>query len=198
MGVIKGAKEFVLFKSGKKLTRSQAMKAKCYDCNGGEESREDCAVESCPMFQYRLHPEKALSNHTSTVGRALGKALTVLLVIFLYSSAFAYKVSPHFDYKEYSCKCCGETRINMELILALEELRIMVNKPIIINSGYRCPKHNKEVGGVVNSQHTQGNAVDIRLISGISPYQLGNLAKKCGFTYVKYYANFIHIDVRNI
>jgi hypothetical protein len=34
--------------------------------------------------------------------------------------------------------------------------------PIIINSGFRCPRVNALVGGVRNSQHLQGQAADIR------------------------------------
>ena len=33
--------------------------------------------------------------------------------------------------------------------------------PITIASGYRCPALNKAVGGVTNSQHMKGEAVDI-------------------------------------
>lgn len=35
--------------------------------------------------------------------------------------------------------------------------------PIIIGSGYRCPKLNTLVGGVVNSQHKTGEAADIHI-----------------------------------
>jgi hypothetical protein len=67
MGAIKGAKEFDKFKKGEKLTRRQSMRAKCYECNGLEESRADCEVDTCPMFSYRLYPktEKALSMDTT-------------------------------------------------------------------------------------------------------------------------------------
>ena len=34
--------------------------------------------------------------------------------------------------------------------------------PIIINSGFRCPRVNALVGGVKNSQHLLGQAADIR------------------------------------
>lgn len=45
----------------------------------------------------------------------------------------------------------------------LEPLRLWAGKPIIINSGYRCPQLNTLVGGVPNSQHQSGEAADIRL-----------------------------------
>ena len=43
----------------------------------------------------------------------------------------------------------------------LEPLRVAMNRPIHISSGYRCEKLNKAVGGVYNSQHLKGQAADI-------------------------------------
>ena len=45
----------------------------------------------------------------------------------------------------------------------LEPLRNLLEKPIIINSGFRSVQVNKAVGGVHNSQHLQGLAADIRV-----------------------------------
>ena len=45
----------------------------------------------------------------------------------------------------------------------LEPLRNLLEKPIIINSGFRSEKVNKAVGGVPKSQHLQGLAADIRV-----------------------------------
>ena len=45
----------------------------------------------------------------------------------------------------------------------LEPLRQHFNCPIVIGSGYRCPKLNKAVGGVANSQHQHGEAADIHI-----------------------------------
>lgn len=45
----------------------------------------------------------------------------------------------------------------------LEPLREFAGQPIIITSGYRCPALNIKVGGVYASQHTLGEAADIRL-----------------------------------
>ncbi|NLC24645.1 MAG: DUF882 domain-containing protein [Oxalobacter sp.] len=53
----------------------------------------------------------------------------------------------------------------------LEEVRALFGKPVHINSGYRCPELNKAVGGVRNSAHLTGYAVDIR-ISGVSPKEV--------------------------
>jgi len=52
------------------------------------------------------------------------------------------------------------TRICQEI---LEPLREYACQPIIIGSGYRCPSLNKAVGGVPNSQHQSGEAVDIHI-----------------------------------
>lgn len=47
----------------------------------------------------------------------------------------------------------------------LDPLRDAWGKPIVVNSGYRCPKLNRAVGGVARSQHTKGEAADIRTLS---------------------------------
>ena len=47
-------------------------------------------------------------------------------------------------------------------IIRMEDIRIRYGKPIIINSGYRCEKLNKIVGGKPNSQHLKGEAADLR------------------------------------
>lgn len=51
----------------------------------------------------------------------------------------------------------------------LEPLREHLNTPIVITSGYRSPLVNKLVGGVANSQHQKGEAVDIRLPKSSQP-----------------------------
>jgi hypothetical protein len=43
----------------------------------------------------------------------------------------------------------------------LEPLRVAMDEPIKIGSGFRCQKLNKAVGGVYNSQHLKGQAVDL-------------------------------------
>ncbi len=57
----------------------------------------------------------------------------------------------------------------------LEKLAMKVLQPIRdewgtvnIMSGYRCKEYNEKVGGVKNSQHTEGKAADIKLNAELS------------------------------
>ena len=50
----KGRNELIAFLNGKKLTRAEAMKAKCYDCMGYfADGTLDCKLKNCPMYDYR-------------------------------------------------------------------------------------------------------------------------------------------------
>jgi len=44
----------------------------------------------------------------------------------------------------------------------LEPVRERLGKPIVVNSGFRCPIHNRAVGGATGSQHMKGEAADLR------------------------------------
>lgn len=56
-----------------------------------------------------------------------------------------------------------EVKRNLEALInnVLDPLREAYGKPIYVNSGYRCPKLNKAVGGVSTSEHLTGRAADI-------------------------------------
>ena len=73
------------------------------------------------------------------------------------------QLSPHFNVKEFKCKCGGshDILISDELVDKLEKLYAKLNcSKIIITSGYRCANHDKNVGGSGTGQHTKGNAAD--------------------------------------
>jgi uncharacterized protein YcbK (DUF882 family) len=118
------------------------------------------------------------------------------------------KLSPNFGSHEFACRCCGKVpTISRELLTVLETLRTdlgAVDEPVavVITSGYRCPKHNKNVGGAPNSQHVQGIAADIRVVkkSGrpVPPALVADyLEKKYPTAYgVGRYKGWTHIDVR--
>ena len=55
--------------------------------------------------------------------------------------------------------------INLVYLAAyvLEPLRVAMNEPIKISSGFRCRELNAKVGGVYNSQHVKGQAADLNI-----------------------------------
>ena len=55
-------------------------------------------------------------------------------------------------------------RLKLLIELILDPLREAYGAPIIVDSGYRCPKLNRSVGGSSTSQHKTGEAADIRTV----------------------------------
>jgi len=108
-------------------------------------------------------------------------------------------ISKNFDKSEFVCKCgCGKYNLNPVLLDALQRLRDYIGYPIYINSGCRCEKHNKVVGGVKNSLHVRGKAADIR-VDELSPQELAKSAmeiKEFRDGGIGIYTNFVHVDVR--
>lgn len=74
---------------------------------------------------------------------------------------------PYFHAGEFVCRCSDHgcvgktTPMDTHFLELLEKLRASLGVAIQINSGYRCPKHNAEVGGSPKSQHLLGKAADI-------------------------------------
>ena len=85
----------------------------------------------------------------------------------------------------------------------LQVLRDVLNIPITINSAYRSPKHNKKIGGVKNSQHITGKAVDI-VAKGITTnylaFKINELILKGKMLEggIGIYDTFVHYDIRGI
>jgi zinc D-Ala-D-Ala carboxypeptidase len=76
-------------------------------------------------------------------------------------------VSGHIMLSEYRCPCCGaipydtESLAHRELFQAYEDIRSTLKRPLRITSGFRCPKHNADIGGEPLSIHLFGLALDI-------------------------------------
>jgi Peptidase M15 len=108
-------------------------------------------------------------------------------------------LSEHFSRVEFACHCCGQLKLDHGLIEALEQLHELADRAIIVHDGFRCPGHNKFVGGAPNSEHTRGMAADISA-SGLTLQQLFELALQVpaflnGGIGV-YDGGFLHVDVR--
>ncbi len=106
-----------------------------------------------------------------------------------------------FEFGEFACRCCGQlpisVRENIEALVkeVLDPARERLGRPIVVNSGYRCPKHNKEVGGVANSQHMRGEAADITTGSTQANKELKRIIIENGkYDQLIEYPNFLHVS----
>lgn len=87
----------------------------------------------------------------------------------------------YFTRKEWRCQCGGKycngfpAEPAEETVRMADEIRRRAGVPLRVNSGLRCKQHNAEVGGVSNSLHTTGQAVD--LAGAISPEKLRDIAQ---------------------
>ena len=107
---------------------------------------------------------------------------------------------------EFRCQCGGnhETLISSELIEKLEALYATLNcSKIIVTSGYRCPEHDKAVGGTSSGQHTKGTAADVCCYGQdgqpISSKTVCCKAQDLGFTGISNITSsyqYTHLDVR--
>lgn len=107
-------------------------------------------------------------------------------------------LAKYFFLNEFQCPCCHCVKLHPLLLQKLKGLRYKIKKPVIITSGYRCPKYNLEAGGAKNSYHLLGMAADIH-VPGVSLNNLLQIARDFGFHGIGFYPrkNFLHLDVRN-
>lgn len=122
----------------------------------------------------------------------------------LNSGGISWDNIPHFKKSEMTCKCgCGLNNTDLRLMQVLEKIRSHFGgKPVIITSGCRCSKHNREVGGVQGSRHVLGKACDF-YIKGVPTSQLLNYCQslvnqgllRYTYTNSKNMNGVVHIDI---
>lgn len=108
------------------------------------------------------------------------------------------KAWKYFKLGEFSCKHCGENKMDPKFIDKLDLLREAYGKPLVVTSGYRCPAHNQKVSSTgPNGPHTTGKATDFRVDRG-DAYKLLAIAMEMGFRGIgvnqKGTGRFIHVD----
>ena len=80
---------------------------------------------------------------------------------------------------------------------ALLLAEVYYGAPIFVTSAYRDKERNKEVGGVPNSRHIYGEAVDIRMPSNATLLnKLIWALTIAGFTGLGVYSSHVHADIR--
>jgi uncharacterized protein YcbK (DUF882 family) len=112
-------------------------------------------------------------------------------------------LSKNFSRSEFACKgqdCCEHSApVHPELISALQELREKVMVPLTINSGFRCNRHNRAIGGAAQSFHRLGMAADIACPKGMTPETLAQAAEAIPAFHeggIGIYPSWVHLDVR--
>lgn len=99
-----------------------------------------------------------------------------------------------FSPKEIACRGTGQILINRAALLALDEFRSLMGRPITINSAYRSAYHNARVGGAPLSYHRRGVAFDVAL-KDMDKETIRRTAEQCGFRgFGMNYRTFVHID----
>lgn len=127
-------------------------------------------------------------------------------MIKYYASNDNSQISPHFKVSEFKCKCGGthQTMLDTELVNKLETLYKNLNcSMIVINSGYRCATHDRNVGGSGRGQHCNGTAADIMCYDKnkkpINPKRVACAAQDIGFNGIGRIntVDSTHVDVRS-
>jgi len=97
------------------------------------------------------------------------------------------------EYKYFSPK--EIVGLKPELVTALDIARGKAGIPFVITSGFRSKAHNKEVGGVENSSHTTGLAVDISAKTDSNKFAILKALLDVGFNRIGLYKTHIHADM---
>lgn len=78
----------------------------------------------------------------------------------------------------------------------LEPVRVAINRPIRVSSGYRCLRVNTKIGGAKKSQHIDGEAADIQVLS-MTTEELFQFIKNGNFPYdqlIQEFDSWVHVS----
>lgn len=99
----------------------------------------------------------------------------------------------YFGMDEFKCSCCGKVKMDTLFLAQLDNARDYAGVPFFINSGYRCEKHNAEVGST-SRNHTSGKAADISCTTGPIRIKMVMGLIRAGFRRIGIKKSFIHAD----
>lgn len=105
-------------------------------------------------------------------------------------------LSKYYSRHEIECRCgCGMDTMDAETLMIADIARVYCGHSITPSSGYRCKKHNLDIGGSSRSQHTIGRAMDLPVKNPKSLYYYlcGKFPDRYGFGL---YKTFVHVDSR--
>ena len=106
----------------------------------------------------------------------------------------------YFDRSEFACKCgkCGgyPAEPKEKLIRVADQVRENLGGAATVSSGVRCATHNANVGGVANSRHLTGKAMDFSVAGKTAAQVLAEVNKHNEIRYA--YAidsKYVHMDI---
>lgn len=103
----------------------------------------------------------------------------------------------YFKKSEFVCRCgCGADQMEETLIRVADRTREHFGRPITVTSGRRCEKHNAKVGGVSNSRHLSGKAMDFCVVGKTAIQVLDYVKQQPEIRYA--YAidgTYVHMDI---
>ena len=102
-----------------------------------------------------------------------------------------YKHLIYFEKSEFT----EPEKMNPKLLLMLDTARKIAGIPFVINSSYRSSNKNTSVGGVNNSSHLAGLAVDIACSNSFDRFIIINALIRVGFTRIGIGKRHIHCDI---
>jgi uncharacterized protein YcbK (DUF882 family) len=105
----------------------------------------------------------------------------------------------YFDISEFDqpgLPGSGKEKMDVNLLMILDNMRHRSDIPYKITSGYRSPEYNKKIGGVKNSPHIKGKAADISAPDSRTKYLILEAALHFGIERIGVGSNFIHIDIQ--
>lgn len=86
------------------------------------------------------------------------------MYIMLLKSSPDYMLSDNFSSSEFICRCkhsnCNHSFLYKKSLDSSQLLRRYLNVGLSVTNGHRCQLHNTDVGGVDDSYHMKGHAVD--------------------------------------
>ena len=121
------------------------------------------------------------------------------MAIVKYARTAKGKITTNLSIEEFHCKCgqCSETVHDEALSFGLQKIRSHFGRPLIINSGYRCPTHNANVGGSPQSYHVNGGRAADIVIPGVNVSEICAYAESIGFYGIGMYDDgYVHLDTR--
>ena len=109
----------------------------------------------------------------------------------------------YFQRKEFKCKC-GNVYCNgypaepeEKLVRAADRVREHFGKTATVSSGLRCTQHNANVGGVSNSRHLTGKAMDFCISGQTAEQVLAYVQQQPEIRYAYAIDNkFVHMDIQ--